>query len=428
MKYRYLLLVLSNVFNRGFLFLLTPYILYIGDAKLLGEYAISITIISVLNILIGIATPSIVQRYGINAIKYSNIISLLKSKLYQYVFFASVILFIFIITFEESIINNIGLISIKPYIYLFLFVALIEVFTEINASYFLNFKNYKYFSLYNIYSSIIRVSLIITITQIYKNNLIDSIIISIIISQIVIYIISLFQIKMLFLNFNSHEHIKYQENFFKYGLMLYKAEITLLFIGVIDRFFINKFLGPEILGYFITINQIVSILTIIIILPLKQFTGPSVYTLNYSEALINIRRICNYYSLIMIILIILCISIINIHDFSDYNLKDLFVYLNLVPAFLIAQFMVGYRTLYSLPLHYNNNSTDIFYSILIGALFSTLLNFLLIPKYGIYSIPFIQISSMMLVCLTVIYFGKTIKYFIESFLLIFLSILLILIF
>lgn len=203
--------------------------------------------------------------------------------------------------------------------------------------------------------------------------------------------------------------------YIKYSLSQFPSDIAGWFVNFTDRIFINKYIGSNSAGIYGIGANIGQIPAILFNSVNSAFT-PHVNSLykqiediddNYSkdnkkQSLSNSFMMVSSFLMVSVALLIIfsdnIVSLLNSKYASAYGV---------VVVMLLTSLMNSYRCMYMAPLAYNIKYTKIKSLIwVIAGLINIILNFLLIPKYGIYAAC---LNSLVTYCFTFIlmlYYGK----------------------
>lgn len=191
----------------------------------------------------------------------------------------------------------------------------------------------------------------------------------------------------------------YQElkKMLKYGIPLVFSTISMMLLTMGDRFIIKYFLNYSEVGIYSLGYKIASVVNVLIIQSFQTGFLPIAYkNFDKPDAQRFFSKTLTYYTFILVIsslgLSLFAKEIIELFSKSqEYN-----VAYTIVPYISLAFVFKGIQYIYSLGLHFTKKTKYNAYIVLSAAILNFVLNFILIPKFGIYGAASATVVSWLL--------------------------------
>lgn len=202
--------------------------------------------------------------------------------------------------------------------------------------------------------------------------------------------------------------------FLKYSLSQFPSDMSGWLVSFTDRIFINKYINASSAGIYgigAGIGQIPMMVFFSINSAFTPYVNSQYKAMETTEGndLTNVKKNLSYVFMVVssIMLMLTTIMIVlsdNIVKILSPAYADAFL---IIIVMLMASLMNNYRCMFMAPMAYNIKYTKVKSLIwVLAGIISILLNFYLIPRYGIYAACFNSLITYTITFLLMLYFGK----------------------
>jgi len=254
--------------------------------------------------------------------------------------------------------------------------------------------------------------LIIVLLNIYFVAKLEIGVIGIIISELVgnIFII-VFTIPFLIKNFTLKINFQILAEMFRFGLPLVFSTVSIFALTLGDRFIIKYFYGDSSVGVYSVGHKIASVINMLILQSFQLGFLPIAYK-KFEEANAKkyFSKVLTYYTLILT-LSALVLSLFSKELIELLTLKkEYWLAIPVVPIISFAFIFKGIQYVLSLSFHYTKKTFYNAIIVIITALLSILLNFILVEKYDFTGAAVTFFISLLVMMLLSYFFGQRIYF------------------
>ena len=198
-----------------------------------------------------------------------------------------------------------------------------------------------------------------------------------------------------------------------YSLPLIFTSISVLLLSIGDRFIIKYFMEYAQVGIYSLAYKLAGVINVFVIQSFALGFLPIAFKmLGDPEAKMFYRKTFKYYSIVLIFIAFL-ISLFarELLEIISQN-KDYWVAYAIVPILAITFIFKGIQYMFALGFHYVKKTKYNAYIVMLGVIVNFGLNFLLIPKYGIWGAGLTTLFSTLLIT-TLMYRFSQKKYYVH---------------
>jgi len=211
-------------------------------------------------------------------------------------------------------------------------------------------------------------------------------------------------------NINFNFNIKIFKKMFMYGFPLVFSTISSLVLTLADRFYLKAFYSFADVGIYNLSYKISSVINLIIIQSFQLGFLPIAYK-KYEEGNSKhfFAKILKYYTSVLMI------SILSISYFSKELIillsekEEYYIAYYYVPIIALVFYIKGIHYNFSLGLHFVKKTQYNTFVVLTGAIINLILNYLLVPLYGIWGATMASIIASIVILL--LFYKYSQKYF-----------------
>jgi len=371
-------------------------------AKVMGLVALVMTIISISELFstIGLST-AILRLIPEYKEKFSKNISLkLYKKILNIVLVSSIVVALFILGFSNIIaIDIFHKNELLPFLSLIAIVIIFDTIKQINISTIRALKIIKIYVLFEFLPKLFSLSLLLILTFLFydKNN---PIYVALII-PILIFLLTVYYINTHILSNNDNSNISYHDklpsslDIVKLSLPMFLTSGLSLIIAQTDIVMIGIFKNTELVGIY-NVSFSLAMLTNFILNSVNMMAAPKFAELYHANKMEELKYVAQKSSKLMffatlpivIILLVFGKFILNIYGevFTDGYLVLVFL--------IIGQFINAASGSVGYLLNMTGYQKEFRNIILIAAIMNIVLNFILLPKYGINGAAFASLCSV----------------------------------
>lgn len=368
-----------------------------------GEYSLIITVQSILFVVLTLSISSGFSRF------YNEVKSKLKllNSVIIFLLLFSILIFPLIFYLSDALsallLNSIELGSIYV-----IKISVIAIFLGISSvyetAYAMNFQPVKA-CLINFVSNLLRVLVVLFFVKFETINIDLILNAQIIISFLVVLLLFFFNIE----HFKEGIDLDILKPVLKFGLGLMLGGISVWIITLIDRRFLAEYSGFEDVAVYSLASTIGMLITPVFLLPFRKLFTP--FKLKVYNEPNGKQKIQCFYE-IYCFLGIFCVLGLSLYSeflVSLIGSLDYLAAVNIIPLIALSYFLWGLNEFYGLGLIIGNKSLTNSLLVMITAIINVLLNFMLIPEYGMWGAASSTIFSYLITNL--LYFNYSKQYF-----------------
>jgi O-antigen/teichoic acid export membrane protein len=198
-----------------------------------------------------------------------------------------------------------------------------------------------------------------------------------------------------------------------YSLPLIFTSISVLLLSIGDRFIIKYFLEYSLVGIYSLAYKLAGVINVFVIQSFALGFLPIAFKmLNKPEANLFYRKTFKYYAIVLIfVAFVISLFAREVLQIVAQN-EEYWMAYTLVPILALTFVFKGVQYIFALGFHYVKKTKYNAYIVILGVFVNFGLNFILIPKYGIWGAGITTLLSTLLITILMYRFSQK-KYFVR---------------